>query len=85
VGWQKSYPTERPLNWSDNLNLWKAGFILIILGIAIPIAYGIYKLALVGIPWYWSLSIFLILSGSIVLLASAIKDKISSEKSKEKY
>ncbi|KXA98036.1 hypothetical protein AKJ37_01645 [candidate division MSBL1 archaeon SCGC-AAA259I09] len=67
------------------MNLWKIGFALLIVGIAIPIGYGLYQFVLTPIDWYWRISILFIIAGIITLLASAIQDKTQSTTPEEKY
>lgn len=67
------------------MSSWKIGFALLIIGIAIPLGYGLYQFALSSIDWYWSLSILLIIAGIITLLTSAIIDTIRSPKPEEKH
>lgn len=66
------------------LNLWTLGFIFLIVGIGIPISYGIYEIMLSQMEWYWSVSITLIVFGIILLLVSAIKERMKESKPKEK-
>lgn len=67
------------------MDLWKIGFTLLIVGIAIPIGYSLYQFVLTPVEWYWRLTILFILAGLIVMLMAAIKDRASSTKPEEKY
>lgn len=67
------------------MNQWKVGFALLIIGIAIPIGYGLYQFVLTPIEWYWRVSILLIIAGIITLLGSAVQDKFKSTTPEEKY
>lgn len=67
------------------MDLWKIGFFLLIMGIAIPIGYGLYKFVLTPIEWYWRISLLFILAGIATLLVSAIHDKLQSASPEEKY
>ncbi|KXB05777.1 hypothetical protein AKJ49_00055 [candidate division MSBL1 archaeon SCGC-AAA382A03] len=65
--------------------LWKIGFALLIVGIAIPIGYGLYQFVLTNMAWYWRISILFVVAGVITLLASAIQDQLQSNPPEEKY
>ncbi|KXA99477.1 hypothetical protein AKJ40_03025 [candidate division MSBL1 archaeon SCGC-AAA259M10] len=67
------------------MDLWKIGFALLIIGIAIPIGYGLYQFVLTSIEWYWRISILFIIAGIVTLLASAVQDKLRSTPPEEKY
>ena len=67
------------------MDLWKFGFALLIIGIAIPIVYGISQFILYPAEWYWRLSIIFIVAGIVTLLASAIHDRLQSTSPEEKY
>lgn len=67
------------------MDLWKMGFALLIIGIAIPIGYILYQFMVAKIDWYWSLSVLFIVAGILILLASAIRDKVQSSEPEEKY
>lgn len=67
------------------MDLWKIGFALLIIGIVIPIGYGLYEFVLAPIKWYWRLSALFIIAGVLTLLASAIWDKSQSSAPEEKY
>jgi membrane protein implicated in regulation of membrane protease activity len=58
------------------MKLWTVGFALLAVGIGIPVMYGLYEFVLASIPWYWRLSVLLIVVGFLVLLVSAIRDRI---------
>ena len=66
------------------VDLWTIGFILLIIGIGIPVSYGIYEIILAEMEWYWSVSITLIAFGLIFLLISAVKERTESSKPEEK-
>ncbi len=68
-----------------DMDLWKIGFTLLIVGIAIPIGFALYQFVLTPVEWYWRLTILFILAGLIVMLMAAIKDRASSTKPEEKY
>lgn len=67
------------------MNLWHVGFALLVIGVGIPIVYSLYKFVLVSISWYWRLSIICIILGCVVLLASAVRDRMQSPSPEEKY
>lgn len=67
------------------MDLWKIGFSLVIMGIAIPVGYAIYQFALEPIGWYWALTIMLMIAGVAVLLIAAIMDRLKEVKPEEKY
>ncbi len=67
------------------MDLWKIGFALLIVGVAIPVGYGLYSFVLSSIDWYWRLSVLFIIAGVLTLLASAILDKAKSSPPEEKY
>ncbi len=69
------------------MDLWKIGFALLIIGIAIPAGYGLYQFIITdwSIAWYWALSITFIIGGSIFLMIAAILDKLKSTTPEEKY
>jgi membrane protein implicated in regulation of membrane protease activity len=66
------------------MNSWHVGFALLVLGVAIPVGYGLYEFVLTPVPWYWRLTILCILAGCLVLLASAIRDRLQMPTPKEK-
>ena len=67
------------------MDLWKVGFSLLIIGIAIPIGYGLYQFVLTPIDWYWRVSLLFVIAGILVLLASAVQDQLKSTPPEEKY
>lgn len=67
------------------MDLWKAGFFLLIIGVGTPIVYGLYSFVLASIPWYWRLSIISIILGCVVLLTAAVRERLESETPEEKY
>lgn len=67
------------------MDLWKLGFALLMVGIGIPIAYGLYSFVLASISWYWRLSIISIILGCVMLLIAPVKDRMDSETPEEKY
>ncbi len=66
------------------MNLWNIGFGFLILGVAIPIAYGLYEFVLASIPWYWRLSVVSFLAGLTLLIVSAISERARSEPPEQK-
>ncbi|MFO8109606.1 MAG: hypothetical protein R6U17_03655 [Thermoplasmata archaeon] len=67
------------------MDLWRIGFSLLIVGIAIPLGYGLYQFVLTPVAWYWRLTILFIAAGLMVMIVAAIKERASSSKPKEKY
>lgn len=68
-----------------DFDLWKIGFILVSIGIGIPIAYGSYVLfTKVNLEWYWNVSIICIILGCGFLVFSAARDRMESSKPEEK-
>jgi hypothetical protein len=61
------------------MKLWYLGFGLLSVGIIIPVMYGLYEFVLASVPWYLRLSVILILAGVLILMASAVRDRISQE------
>jgi hypothetical protein len=61
------------------MKVWHIGFVLLAAGVAIPVIYGLYEFVLVSVPWYFRLSVLLVLAGVVVLLASAIRDRMNEE------
>jgi len=68
-----------------DMDLWKLGFGLLIVGLAIPIGYGLYQFVLTPLEWYWRLSVLFIIAGVLILLVSAIIDRIGETKPEERY
>ena len=64
--------------------MWQIGFALLALGVAIPVGYGIYEFVLTPLEWYWRLSVLSIAAGCIILLASAIRDRLNMPTPKRK-
>lgn len=67
------------------MDLWEIGFSLLVIGIAVPIGYGLYQFVLTPVDWYWRLSILFIIAGIITLIGSAVQDKLESSLPEEKY
>ena len=67
------------------MDLWNVGFAFLAAGVAVPIVYALYKFVLTSIPWYWRLSVILVLSGVVILAASAAKDRTEDSSTEEKY
>jgi len=67
------------------MDLWKLGFGLLIVGLAIPIGYSLYQFVLTPLEWYWRLSVLFIIAGVLILLVSAIIDRIGETKPEERY
>lgn len=67
------------------MDLWKIGFALLAIGIAIPSGYALYRMLSSSMEWYWILTVILIIGGILVLLAAAIRDAISEPIPEEKY
>lgn len=67
------------------MDLWKVGFALLMVGIGIPIVYGLYHFVLESIPWYWRLSAISVVGGCAVLVIAAFKERMESETPEEKY
>lgn len=66
------------------IDLWKIGFVILLIGIGIPLGIAIYEFALADLEWYWTLSVTLVVLGIIILTVSAIKDRLKSSKPEEK-
>lgn len=60
------------------MDLWNIGFGLLITGIAIPGICALYKFVLTPVDWYWRISLIFVMAGILVLLASAIKEKVQA-------
>ncbi len=67
-----------------DIDLWEIGFILLSIGIGIPIAYGVYKFTLSSIAWYWRASVICVILGCGFLILSAARDQMQSSKPEEK-
>jgi hypothetical protein len=61
------------------MKLWHVGLALLAIGVAIPLFYGLYEFVLASIPWYLRLSALLVLAGCLVLLGSALRDRMGQE------
>jgi len=72
-------PMGPPLKLSDRMKLWYLGFGLLMVGITIPVLYGLYEFVLASVPWYLRFSVILILLGVLILMASAVRDRINQE------
>ena len=78
-------PTARPSNLSDRMKVWHVGLALLAAGIAIPVMYGLYEFVLASIPWYFRLSVLLVLAGVLVLMASAVRDRMNQETPERRF
>ena len=67
------------------MDLWKLGFLLLIIGVGIPLMYGLYSFVLASVAWYWRVSVIFVVSGCIALLAAAVRERMESEIPEEKY
>lgn len=67
------------------MDLWKIGFTLLIVGIAIPVGYALYQFVLTPLEWYWRLSFLFIIAGVFILLISATLERLKETKPEEQY
>ncbi len=67
------------------MNLWNLGLVLLAIGFAIPVAFAAYEFVLTPLEWYWRLSIISLAAGLIILLTSAVLDRLKMRTPKRKF